>query len=259
MAAGAGSVRTVPTAPTGPARVVPPEPGVGDALRFGWEAVRARLPTAVGLFAVPVALLVAGTAAVSVPVVAAAADQVRTRAAVPQDGSVLVGPSWGVPPGALAGLLAAVVGLQVLTLLVQVLGARFGLALVDGRPVGAREFWTPRGLGRPLATALVLAVLTAVGTLLLYLPGLAVALLGQYAVSLSFDRRFGPVTAIRESARLAGRHPGTTVLLALVVAVVGSAGSMVCLVGLALAYPVAFTTTAWLYRRLDSRPGTPAG
>lgn len=262
-AAGPGSVRTVPTDPTGPAWAPPPEPGVGDALRFGWEAVRARLPAAVGLFAVPVALLAAGLVAGYVPVVVATVDLVRTRveaqAAAPQDVSALVGPSWGVPPGTLAGLLAAVVGLQVVTLLVQVLGARFGLALVDGRPVGAREFWTPRGLGRPVATALLLAVLTAVGTLLLYLPGLAVALLGQYAVYLSFDRGFGPAAAVRESVRLASRHLGTTVLLALAVAVVGTAGSMVCLVGLALAYPVAFATTAWLYRRLDSRPGTPAG
>lgn len=237
----------------------PPEPNVGDALRFGWEAVRARLGTAIGLFAVPVVLLIAGATAMYVPVLATTVDalrqQVEALEAAGTRGAELVGTSWAVTPGVLAALLAGVVALQVATMLVQVLGARFGLALVDGRPVGAREFWTPRGLGRPVATALLLAVLTGVGTLLLYLPGLAVALLGQYAVYLSFDRGFGPVAAIRESARLASRHPGTTILLVLAVALLGSVGSMVCLVGLALAYPVGFATTAWLYRELDARPG----
>lgn len=251
----------MPTDPTGPAWGPPPEPGVGDALRFGWAAVRARLGTAIGLFAVPVALLVALVAAIYVPVLSGVVDalrhEVEAQTAATRTGAELVGTSWGVTPGTLLGLLAAVVALQVVALLVQVLGARFGLALVDGRPMGARAFWTPGGLGRPVATALLLAVLTAVGMLLLYLPGLAVALLGQYAVYLSFDRGFGPVTAIRESARLVGRHPGTTILLVLAVAVLGSVGSMVCLVGLALAYPVGFATTAWLYRQLDARPGTP--
>jgi uncharacterized membrane protein len=236
---------------------------VGEALRFGRDAVRARLGASIGLFAVPVVLLIAGAAALSVPVVSGAVDAVRheiaAQTAATRAGAELVGTSGGVTPGALAGLLAAVVALQAVALLVQVLGARFGLALVDGRPMGARAFWTPRGLGRPVATALLLAVLTGVGMLLLYLPGLAIALLGQYAVYLSFDRGFGPVTAIRESARLAGRHLGTTVLLVLAVALLGSVGSLVCLVGLAVAYPVGFATTAWLYRQLDARPATPAG
>ncbi|WP_217616707.1 hypothetical protein [Cellulomonas sp. GbtcB1] len=244
----------------------PPEPGVGDALRFGWEAVRARLGTAIGLFAVPVVLLIAGVAAVYVPVLAVMVDdlraQVEAQAAGSRTGAEVIGTSWAVTPETLVGLLAAVVALQAVTMLVQVLGARFGLALVDGRPFGGREFWTPRGLGRPVATALLLAVLTGVGLLLLYLPGLVIALLGQYAVYLSFDRGFGPVAAIRESARLASRHLGTTILLVRAVALLGSAGSMVCLVGLALAYPVGFATTAWLYRRLDGLPthhlGSPA-
>ncbi|HYQ74720.1 hypothetical protein [Cellulomonas sp.] len=256
----------MPTDPTGPAWGPPPEPGVGDALRFGWEAVRARLGTAIGLFAVPVVLLVAGFAAIYLPLLSGTVDALRheieaqtaaTRTGAARTGAELVGTSWGVTPGTLVGVLAAVVALQVVTMLVQVLGARFGLALVDGRPMGARAFWTPRGLGRPAATALLLAVLTGVGMLLLYLPGLAVALLGQYAVYLSFDRGFGPVEAIRESARLASRHLGTTILLVLAVALLGSVGSMVCLVGLALAYPVGFATTAWLYRQLDARPAAP--
>jgi uncharacterized membrane protein len=238
-------------------------PGVGDALRFGRDAVLARLGTTVAVFAVPVGLLVAGTVALSTSVIAPTVDllrvQAEARAAAARAGDAFAGTSWGITPGALAALLGAVAALQVVTVLLQVLGARFGLALVDGRPMGARAFWTPRGLGRPVATALLLAVLTGVGMLLLYLPGLAIALLGQYAVYLSFDRGFGPVTAIRESARLAGRHLGTTVLLVLAVALLGSVGSLVCLVGLAVAYPVGFATTAWLYRQLDARPATPAG
>lgn len=252
-----------PSGPVVPAWRTAPAPGVGDALRFGWEAVRAHLGTSIGLFAVPVVLLVAGVAAIYVPVLAATVDLVRTQAeaqaAASRSGSALVGTSWALQPGALGGLLAAGIGLQVVTVLVQVLGARFGLALVDGRSPGARAFWTPRGLGRPVATALLLAVLSAVGTLLFYLPGLAVAVLGQYAVSLSLDRGFGPVAAVRESVRLALRHLGTTVLLLLVVGLLGSVGSMVCLVGLVVTYPVGFATTAWLYRQLDARPGTPAG
>lgn len=241
----------------------PTVPGVGDALRFGRDAVLARLGTTVALFAVPVGLLVAGTAALGVPVIAPAVDLLRTQAeaqaAAARAGDAFVGTSWAITPGLLLGLLAAVVALQAVTVLPQVLGARFGLALVDGGRPGARELWAPRGLGRPLATAVLLAVLTAVGALVLSLPGVVVALLGQYAVLLSFDRGFGPVTALRESARLASRHPGTTVLLAAVVALIGAAGWLVCGVGLVVAYPVGCATTAWLYRRLDGLPARPGG
>lgn len=240
----------------------PAVPGVGDALRFGLAAVRARPGATAGLFAVPVALLIAATAAISLPVVAATVDllraQARAQAAAARVGGAFVGTGWAITPGALGALLAAVAALQIVTVLLQVLGARFGLALVDGRHPGARQLWTPRGLGRPLATAVLLAVLTALGTLLLSVPGLVVALLGQYAVLLSVDRGFGPVTALRESARLAGRHPGTTVLLALAVALIGAAGWLVCAVGLVLAYPVGCATTAWLCRRLDGLPARPA-
>lgn len=241
-------------------------PGVGDALRFGRDAVLARLGTTVAVFAVPVGLLAAGTVALSTSVIAPAVDllrvQAEARAAAARAGDAFAGTSWGITPGALAALVGAVVALQVVTVLLQVLGARFGLALVDGAPgapTRARDLWAPRGLGRPLATAVLLAVLTAVGALLLSLPGVVVALLGQYAVLLSFDRGFGPVTALRESARLASRHPGTTVLLALAVALVGVAGWLACGVGLVVAYPVGCATTAWLYRRLDGLPATPAG
>ncbi|WP_158370111.1 hypothetical protein [Cellulosimicrobium cellulans] len=236
-------------------------PGVGDALRFGRDAVLARLGTTVALFAVPVGLLVAGTVALSTSVIAPAVDllrvQAEARAAAARAGGAFAGTSWGITPGALGALLGAVVALQVVAVLLQVLGARFGLALVDGARTGARDLRAPRGLGRPLATAVLLAVLTAVGTLLLSLPGVVVALLGQYAVLLSFDRGFGPVTALRESTRLASRHPGTTVLLALAVALVGVAGWLACGVGLVVAYPVGCATTAWLYRRLDGLPARP--
>lgn len=241
----------------------PTAPGVGDALRFGRDAVRARLGTATGLFAVPVTLLLAGTAALSLPVLAATVDLLRTqaeaRAAAAPAGGSFAGTSAAVAPGALGALLGAVIALQVLTVLLQVLGARFGLAAVDGRAMGARDFWTPRGLGRPAATAVLLGVLTALGALLLSLPGVVVALLGQYAVLLSLDRGFGPATALRESARLASRHPGTTVLLALAVALVGVAGWLACGIGLVVAYPVGWATTAWLYRRLDGLPARDAG
>lgn len=241
----------------------PTEPGVGDALRFGRDAVRARLGATAGLFAVPVAVLLAGTGAICLPAVATTADLLReqARAAAAQAPAASAGTTWAITPGALAALLAAVAALQAVTVLLQVLGARFGLALVDGRRTGARDFWTPSGLGRPLATAVLLTALTALGALLLSLPGLVVALLGQYAVSLSFDRGFGPVTALRESARLASRHPGTTALLALAVALVGAVGWLACGIGLVVAYPVGCATTAWLYRRLDGRgaaPVTPA-
>lgn len=233
----------------------PSAPGVGDALRFGWTAVQPVWGRAVLLFLGPVLVFLGAVGAIYVPVVVGLVEAVRLQeealAATPP--GTYTGTALGFPTGAIVWLAALFVLVAVLGAGLQVLGARFGLLLVDGRVPTARELYRGHGLGRSFATSLLVTALGAVGSLVFYLPGLAVMVLGQLAVYLAVDRGVRPVAAVREGFRLAWRHVGTVALLLLATIGVNWVGGLVCGVGVAATYPITFTATAWLYRALAAR------
>lgn len=250
---------TAPYPPGGPGRQVP-VPRVGDAVRFGWAAVQPVWGRAVLLFLGPVLLLLAAVSAMYVPLVVGFVDAARLHqeasAAAPP--GTYTGVSYGLSAGAVGWLAGLFVLLALLGAAIQTFGARFGLLLVEGRTPTARDVFRLRGTGRAFATALLVTALGAVGSLLLYLPGLAVLVLGQFAVYLALDRGLRPVAAVREGFRLAGRHLGPTTVMLLATAGVNGVGGLLCGVGAAATYPITFTATAWLYRALAALPPAPA-
>ena len=151
----------------------PPRWNVGDALGYGWARFRGEWSQLVlGVLVLVAGLVVAGGIGVALQ-------------------AALVDVTSGIGVSLLVGAL--VVGLLVVA--AQVLGAgvlRGALGVTEGRPFQARDVLRTDGAGPVVATGLLVAAATFVGSLLCYLPGLAVAFLTQWSLYFVLDRGLGP-------------------------------------------------------------------
>jgi len=207
---------------------------VGDALGYGWARFRGSPRT----YVLGVLLLVAGL------VVAAAAGALVQTAMV------------DVTSGLGISLLAGAVAVALLVLAAQVLGAGFlrgALGVTEGRPFEAREVLGTEGVGRVVTTGLVIAAGTFLGSLLCYLPGLALAFLTQWSLYFVIDRGLGPGAAIRASVDLVTSRLTESLVWFVVGGLVVAAGAALCGVGLLVALPVVLLGGAYTYRVLTGQ------
>jgi len=150
-------------------------------------------------------------------------------------------------------LLLAVSGV-LLAGLVQAVLTRGALAVTEGRAPTARTFTHGGGTGAVLLAALLVAALAGLGTLLCYLPALAVALYAQFTLLFVLDKRLGPVAALRSSAMLVQRNLGACAALAVVALLACLVGVLLCGVGVVLAAPLVVVAQTHLYRTLLGEP-----
>jgi uncharacterized membrane protein len=207
---------------------------VGDALGYGWARFRGSPTT----YALGVLVLAGGLA-----VAAVAGALVQTA---------MVDVTSGLGVSLLAGALA--VGLLVLA--AQVLGAGFlrgALGVTEGRPFEVRDVLRTEGIGRIVTTGLVIAAGTFLGSLLCYLPGLAVAFLTQWSLYFVIDRGLGPGAAIRASVDLVTSRLTESLVWFVVGGLVVAAGAALCGVGLLVALPVVLLGGAYTYRALTGQ------
>lgn len=127
--------------------------------------------------------------------------------------------------------------------------ARAGSVLLEGGRPSFGEALI--GRGRVLLTAALVLVLTVIGSILFYLPGLIAAVLLLYAVPAS-ARGASPLRAARESLGLARAHLGTTILGTLVVLAASYVGSLV-VIGFVAAIPFTVLFQMALYERVNGR------
>jgi uncharacterized membrane protein len=159
----------------------------------------------------------------------------------------------GVAGFAVLVLLLAVTGLT-LAGLVQAVLSRGALAITQAQPVTRRTFTSGPRTGSVVLAALLVAVLGGAGTLLCYLPALAVALYAQFTLLLVLDKGLGPVAALRSSATLVQRNLGTCAGFAVVALLACLVGLLVCGVGIVLAAPFVVIAQVHLYRTLLGEP-----
>ena len=123
-----------------------------------------------------------------------------------------------------------------------------GVVLEGGRPSFGQALIGP---GRILATALLVLVITAVGSLLLYLPGIIAAVVLMYAIPAAV-RGASPVAALTESFALARANLGTTIVGYLVCMVASYLGGLI-VIGIIAVIPFAILFQMGLYERLNGR------
>ena len=146
---------------------------VGDALGYGWTRFKAS-PTS---FVLGVLVLVAGLA-------------VAVGLAVLLQASLV-----DVTSGLGVSLLVGSLGVALVVVTAQLFGAGFlrgALGVTEGRAFEPRSVLSIEQAGAVVATSLVIAAGTFLGSLLCYLPGLAVAFVTQWSLYFVVDRGLGP-------------------------------------------------------------------
>jgi len=164
-------------------------------------------------------------------------------------------------PNPFVRLLATALAGLVVSLIVQSLGAgliKNALNVADGRPASINQVFTWAVKPQVIGTAALIALITFVGTLLCYLPGLIAAFLLNWSMFYVVDKNLSPVDAIKASFSFTTGHLGATLVFYLLGVVAFIVGALLCLVGLLVAAPVVLIGAAYTFRRLLDEPVTPA-
>lgn len=231
----------------GPATVVPP-PGtdlasdLGAALRFAGNALL-RNPVAylVSGLLYTVVLIVLGIAAVVVAVIVLAG--MVSQSPDPEQ----------VPLRELIVFYAVFFAMMLPMIPVALLwesgaGRAAEVVVEGGRPTLGQAMVGPM---RIILTALLVGVITLIGSLLFYIPGLIASVLLFFAIPAS-ARGASPVEAIKQSVALVRANLGTTIVAWLVLSVVGSAAGMFVL-PIIVAIPFYVLFQLGMFERLHGR------
>ncbi|MFC9787014.1 hypothetical protein [Rhodococcus sp. NPDC127528] len=141
------------------------------------------------------------------------------------------------------------------SLVIAVVGYLVGAALVrgalhevDGNRPGFGSFFQFANVGAIIIASLIVGVLTWIGFLLLFVPGLIVAFLTWWTIQFVVDQEQDAVTAIKSSYKAVSSNVGTLVLLALALFGLNIIGFVLCLVGLLVTIPMSVIATTYAYR-----------
>lgn len=134
------------------------------------------------------------------------------------------------------------------------------LNVVDGQPaldIGGVFSWASKpGV---VTTAAFLAVLSFVGTLFFYLPGIIISFLTAFTMYFVVDKNLSGIEAIKASANFVISKIGNTLVFMLLSVLVIIAGAIACLVGVFVAIPVVIVAAAYTFRVLHDEPVAPLG
>lgn len=145
--------------------------------------------------------------------------------------------------------LVALLLVMPFALLWQAGGARSaGIVREGGRPTIGQAMIGPM---RIVLTALLYLVVVAVGTLLLYIPGLIAAVLFMFSIPAAL-RGASPVEAMKESFALVKANLGTAIVAYLAIMVVTSIASTI-IIGILVLTPFLMLFQFGLYERLNGR------
>jgi uncharacterized membrane protein len=205
-----------------------------DALRFGWRHFTASPATLL----VPVLVIGAAVVVVSflVNLIVGAAGSDR---------------SFG------AALLAAALASAIVSLITQLLIAglyKGGASVADGRGFSLGEVFEGWDKAQVLIAAVIIAVLTLIGTILCYFPALIVGYFTQFTLLFIVDKQLSALDALKASFRLCMDNLGPTIVWYLLAVICLIVGAVLCLIGLLVAAPVVLVGLAYTFRRLQGEP-----
>jgi uncharacterized membrane protein len=158
-------------------------------------------------------------------------------------------------------LFAAALSGAITGLAVQVLTAglvKGGFKVADGREFSIGQLFDGWDKAQVVVAALIIGVLTFIGTFLCYFPALIVGYLTQFTIPFIVDKNMSATDAIRASFRLCVDNLGATILWYLLAIVCFIVGAILCLVGLLVAAPVVLVGLAYTFRRLQGETVSPA-
>jgi uncharacterized membrane protein len=134
--------------------------------------------------------------------------------------------------------------------IIQAAVVRAALALTRGETIELQTLFRFDNLPQLLIGALIVAVLSGIGSILCYIPGLIVTFFVQFYVHFLIDQDMTGVDAIKASFSFVNANLGTVVGFFLASMVAYILGAMLCGIGLLVALPVVFIAQAYTYQRL---------
>lgn len=138
--------------------------------------------------------------------------------------------------------------------LVQAGFTRAGLAITRGEQVDVKTLISSDKLAQVLLGGVVMAIGTAIGTMLCIIPGLIIAFFGQFFVFFVLDKGLGGIDAIKASFGFVNRNLGTLIGLFLAEILAIFVGALICGIGLIVAVPVVIIAQSFAYRTLNGEP-----
>ena len=160
--------------------------------------------------------------------------------------------------GAVGGVLS--LGMQVLMAMLVMALIRVALRLHDGAPLDLSVSDPRRALhGFPgyLVTALLYALIVAVGFALLIVPGIIWAAQFGFALFFVADDERSPIDALKESSRLTKGHKGQLVLFGLAMLGINLLGLLALGVGVVFTMPLTVVAAVAVFRALQGRHPAP--
>lgn len=144
---------------------------------------------------------------------------------------------------------------NLLLLVIGAVIARGALDVVDGREFDLAAAFGKVNYVNVIIAGLIVGVATAIGFLLLFIPGIVVAFLTYFTtLFIVDDDATSPVEAITDSVKLISSRVGDSLLLALLNILVLIVGGIALGVGLIVAYPIVALASAYAYRRFRGQP-----
>ncbi|MBF6170309.1 hypothetical protein IU476_02375 [Nocardia blacklockiae] len=141
--------------------------------------------------------------------------------------------------------------------LLQAAMIRGALYETDGTPPDFQAFFGFVNAGNVLLTALLVFVAAWIGAILCVFPALIVGFLCMFALHFVIDRDEDPFTAIKSSVRLVVSNIGSTLLLAVTVALLTFVSTLLCGIPLLVVGPVTAIAVTYAYRVLAGGLVTP--
>lgn len=138
--------------------------------------------------------------------------------------------------------------------LVQAGFTRAALAITRGERVDISTMTSSNRLGQVLLGGLVMAIGTAIGTMLCIIPGLIIAFFGHFFIYFVLDKGLSGFDAIKASFAFVNKNLGSLIGLFLAELLAILIGAAICGIGLVVAIPVVIIAQGYAYRTLNNEP-----
>lgn len=261
---GAGAPPPPPPPPGGGVPPPPPYHGtpqpftVGNAFNYGWTKFQAYLGpllvAMVGFFVVGAIIYAIFYFALGSLALGGTVE--CTPGGFNSDGSYYPTQCSGGGLGLFSLGFIVVYGIQMIVMflysyLVQAGFTRAGLAITRGEQIEAKTLLSSDKLAQVLLGGVVMAIGTAIGSMLCIIPGLIIAFFGQFFVFFVIDRNMGGIDAIKASFGFVNKNLGTLIGLFLAEILAIFVGALICGIGLIVAVPVVIIAQSFAYRTLN--------
>ncbi|WP_420880765.1 hypothetical protein [Rhodococcus sp. (in: high G+C Gram-positive bacteria)] len=223
-----------------PAGPPPSEVSVGAALSYGWNRYKANPGVWIGILVIAFLISVA----VSLPFSFGSNREF-------EDWSDLAASSFSVWQ-IIGNIVTAIVGYLISAALI-----RGALHEVDGRPPAFGSFFEFKNVGAIIIASFLVGLMTAIGFVLLVIPGLILMFLTWWTLEFVVDQNQDAITAIKSSFRAISSNWGMLLLLAITLFFLNILGVLLCLVGLLVTVPVSIIASTYAYRVTVGGPVAP--